>query len=70
MLRTTVHLVVVIDQVSTRMGRDYDTVVRDVQQSVCRFDRDRFTGEVTSDVIAVLEDADATGMADPSSNDP
>jgi hypothetical protein len=40
-----------------------DTVVTNVQQPVCGFDRDRFS-EVTPDVITVLEDADAPGLVD------
>jgi hypothetical protein len=35
-----------------------------VKQSVGRLDRDRFAGEVTADVIAVNEDADAPGAID------
>jgi hypothetical protein len=56
-------LVVVVDEVSTSVGRDHDTVVGDVQQTVARFDGDRFAGEVTADVM--LEDADAPGAVDP-----
>jgi hypothetical protein len=38
----------------------------DMQQAILRFDRDRFAGEVAPDVIAVLEDADASRPIDPS----
>jgi len=33
-LGTAVHLVVVVDQVTTCMGRDHDAVVGDVKQAV------------------------------------
>jgi hypothetical protein len=56
--------VVVIDQMTPGMGCDDDAVVGDVEQPVCRFDRDGFAGEVTTYVIAMLEDADATGSVD------
>jgi hypothetical protein len=34
--------------VPTRIGRDHDTVVGDVQEAVGGFDRDRFAGEMKS----------------------
>jgi hypothetical protein len=60
-LGATVHLVVIIDQMTARMSGDDDPVVGDVQQSISGFDRDGFPGEMATDVIAVLEDADASG---------
>ena len=51
-----------------RMRCDDDTVVTDMQQPISRFDRDRFTGEVTPDVITVLEDADASCPIDAPTN--
>ena len=52
--RTTVHPVVVIDQMPACMGGDHDAVVRDVQQSISRLDRDGFTDEMTADVMRCL----------------
>ncbi len=69
MLRASVHLVVVVDQVPAGVGRDHDAVVGDVQEPVGRLDRHGFAGEVASDVIAVLEDADATGAVDAATDD-
>ena len=64
-----IHLVVVIDQMTARVGGDHDAVVGDVKQPIGRLDRDGFPGQVTSDVITVLEDADATGPIDATSDD-
>jgi hypothetical protein len=47
------------------MGRDDHTVVSNVEEPISGFDRDSFTCEVAPDVIAMLEDADATGAVDP-----
>jgi hypothetical protein len=51
------------------MGRDHDTVVGDVQKAIGRLDRDGLAGEVTADVIAVLEDADASVAVDTPTDD-
>jgi hypothetical protein len=60
-LGPAVHLGVVIDEMTSCVGGDDDTVVADMQEAICRFDRDRLAGEVAADVVAVLEDADAPG---------
>ena len=67
-LRPSIHLVDVVDQMTSGVGRDDNPVVADVQQSVRRLDRDRFAGKVAADVIAVLEDADASGAVDAATN--
>ena len=68
-LRTAVHLVVIIDEMTPCMRRDHRAAVGDVQETVGRLDHDRFARQVTPDVIAVLEDADATGSIDSASDD-
>jgi hypothetical protein len=66
LLRSPVHLVVIIDQVTSGVSR-YDNVVGgDVKQPVCRFDRDGLSGEMAADVIAVLEDAEPSGAVNAS----
>ena len=40
-------------------------MVGDVEQSVDRLHRDGLTGQVTADVVAMLQDADASGVAHP-----
>jgi hypothetical protein len=52
----------------TCVRRDEDPVVAHVQQSVGGLDRDGLAGEMASNVIAVLEDADAPGAVDPAAH--
>ena len=63
-----IHLVVLVDQVPTRVRGDDDSVVGGVQQPVGRFDRDRLSGQMSSHVIAVFQDADAPGPIDPATD--
>ena len=41
----------------------------DLQEAIDRLDLDRSTGEVAPDMVAVLQDRDASGPVDPSTDD-
>jgi hypothetical protein len=61
--------VVVLEQMTARVGGDDDAVVGDVEQPVVGFDGHGLAREVAADVVAVLEDADASMSIDAPTDD-
>jgi hypothetical protein len=48
-LGSTVHLVVIINEMTARVGRDDDSVVGDMKEPIFRFDRYCFAGEMATE---------------------